>query len=88
MTRSEEKVMTPEEYAKMHQKAFRVAFDFLNQHFPPGENPEWWLTVTHHASEASVLAGENVLVNSLLSGVCHYLEHEYFIRRDNNETDN
>ena len=26
--------MTPEEYAKVHQKAFRCAFDFLNQHFP------------------------------------------------------
>lgn len=92
MTRSTEKgdtkIPSPEEYVKMHQKAFRTAFDFLTRNFPPGENPEWWLAVTKDASESSALAGENALVIRLLSAVCNYLEYEYFLRRDNDETDN
>lgn len=66
--------MTPEEYAKMHQKAFRCAFDYLNQHFPPGNTDEWWKQAAQDLSDFSVAAGENRLVIELLSGVYWYLE--------------
>lgn len=78
--------MTPEEYAKMHQKAFRVAFDFLNTHFPPGIEPEWWDRSAKELSAASVAAGENDLVNGLLVGVFDYLGNEWKRRRKENGT--
>ena len=76
--------MTPEEYAKMHQKAFRCAFDYLNQHFPPGQNPEWWEQAAKDLSAFSISAGETTLVIELLSGVYDYLEYEWKERRKAN----
>jgi len=69
--------MTPEEYARMHQKAFRCAFDFLNQHFPPGESDEWWKTTAQECSAASVAFGETTIVIELLNAVMNYLGQEY-----------
>ena len=66
--------MTPEEYAKMHQKAFRCAFDYLQKHFPPGDDPEWWEQAAKDLSAFSIAAGENRLVIELLAGVYDYLE--------------
>lgn len=66
--------MTPEEYAKMHQKAFRCAFDYLNKHFPPGQDSEWWEQAVKDLSAFSIAAGENRLAVELLSGVYDYLE--------------
>jgi len=69
--------MTPEEYAKEHQKAFRTAFDFLHEHFPPEEDPAWWDQTAKECSAASVAAGESKLVLELLTAVMSYLEIEY-----------
>lgn len=69
--------MTPEEYAKIHQKAFRTAFNFLNSHFPPGDTDEWWLRSAEECSAASVEANEEDLAIELLNGVMNYLGHEY-----------
>jgi len=80
--------MSPEEYARMHQKAFRCAFDFLNQHFPPGHDPEWWDQAAKDVSAASISAGENTLVIELLDGVYTYLGKEYQERSKQNGTDN
>ena len=84
MTRSEEKEaeLSPEEYAKMHQKSFRTAFDFLSSHFPPGQDDEWWIQAAKDLSDASVRAGENKLVTGLLIGVYDYLTYEYERRRN------
>jgi hypothetical protein len=68
--------MTPEEYQRLHKEAFRTAFDFLNMHFPPEQDPEWWLQAAKDLSETSVLHGENDLVVGLLSAVYDYLEEE------------
>ena len=67
--------MTPEEYAKAHQKAVRCAFDFLTNHFPPGQDSEWWKQAAKDLSSFSVAAGENRLAIELLSGVYDYLEY-------------
>jgi hypothetical protein len=80
MTRSEEKVdsgpLSPEDYAKRHQKAFRVAFDFLNAHFPPEDDKDWWEKTAMEASEVYALGGYDFLQMELLVGVCNYLEYE------------
>lgn len=74
--------MSPQEYAKEHQKAFRTAFDFLTSHFPPGMDLSWWEQAAKDASAASIEAGENKLVNGLLAGVMDYLESEWRKRKD------
>ena len=73
--------MTPEEYAKMHKEAFRVSFDYLNTHFPPGDDPAWWDQAAKELSASCVKAGENVFVIELLNAVYNYLGHEYDKRR-------
>lgn len=76
--------MTPEEYAKIHQKAFRCAFDFLNEHFPPGDTDEWWLKTAQDCSAASIAFGETPIVNELLVAVTSYLSKIYHERRNGN----
>ena len=81
MTRSEENIrdgpQTPAEYAILHQKAFRTAFDFLASHFPPRTDPEWWEQAATDASAASESQLDNPLVERLLIGVYDYLDIEY-----------
>ena len=74
--------MTPAEYAKQHQKAFRCAFDYLTQHFPPGDDPEWWEQAAKDLSDFAVAAGENRLVVELLAGVYGYLESIWKEKKD------
>ena len=74
--------MTPEEYAKMHKTAFRIAFDFLNTHFPPGDTDEWWVQSAKDFADASISGGENRLVMELLNAVCTYIGDEYQKRRN------
>ena len=71
-----------EEYVKMHQKAFRCAFDFLNAHFPPAPEPEWWNTVAGDVEKADRECG-SVICRQLLLGVYNYLEHEWKERYGN-----
>ena len=77
-------MMSPEDYLKQHQKAFRTAFNFLTSHFPPGMEPEWWEQAARELSAASVEAGEDKLVIGLLIGVYEYLGEEYKLRREQN----
>lgn len=74
--------MTPEQYAQRHQKAFRTAFNFLNEHFPPENEPEWWDQTAKDCSAASITQGENTLVMELLIAVLSYLEEERKLRYD------
>lgn len=79
-------MMTPEEYARRHQKAFRAAFDFLNAHFPPADEPEWWDQAAKDCSAASIKNGEDRLTIGLLVGVMEYLESEIKQRRKEHAT--
>lgn len=69
--------MTPEEYAEIHKKAFRCAFDFLNEHFPPQQDDEWWIKTAKDCSAASLAFGETPIVIWLLDGIMNYLNEEY-----------
>ena len=79
--------MSPEEYARMHQKAFRCAFDYLNQHFPPGEGTEWWEQACKDLSQFGIAAGENRLAIELLTGVYDYIEYVWKERYGDGKTD-
>ena len=76
--------MSPEENAKYHRKAFRVTFDYLTAHFPPGMDAEWWQKAWDDLTEAGKQAGEGKLAIGLLVTVYEYLEHEFKLRRDLN----
>lgn len=85
----ERKVLTPEEYVQRHKESFRCAFDFLNQHFPPGEEEEWFVQTAKDFGEASKACGNNMLVIGLLIGVFDYIEDEWKIRKEEkSEADN
>lgn len=79
--------MTPEEYATLHKKAFRCAFDFLNEHFPPSDDSEWWLKTAKDCSAASYAFGEEPVIIWLLDGVMNYLNEEYKRRYQNGKVD-
>ena len=79
--------MTPEEYARIHQKAFRCAFDFLNEHFPPGDTDEWWKQAAVDCSAASVAFGETPIVMELLTAIMNYLGDEYKRRQKDGSAD-
>ncbi len=75
------KILTPEAYAKRHTGAFRCAFDFLNQHFPPEPTVEWWDPIGEEISKARESQEDNMLAVSLLIAVSEYIEDEWKIRR-------
>ena len=79
--------MTAEEYAKTHQRACRVAFDFLNAHFPPVDEDEWWDKAAKDASTASLSANEEALAIELINAVMNYLGEEQKRRNEHDGTD-
>lgn len=79
--------MTPEEYAKVHQKAFRCAFDYLNEHFPPGDDPAWWDKAAKDMAAASIAFGETPIVMELLAAIMNYLGGEYKRRHEGGTVD-
>lgn len=80
MTRSMTKVLTPEEYAARHKQAFRVAFDFLNAHFPPEPDSTWWTRLSEECCEVYNAHPDNMLLVQLLAGILCYLEEESKLR--------
>ena len=74
--------MTPVEYAKMHQKAFRTAFNFLASHFPPENNETYWEKVAKDSGDISAMCEEDPLTVQLISGIINYLDQECKARSD------
>lgn len=84
MTRSEDNdIWKPEEYAAYHKMVFRGAFDFLNSHFPPGNDPEWWQSFSKDLGETSAKLKGGPLVDGMLTAMADYLEVEFKKRRKN-----
>lgn len=65
--------MTISECASSHPKAFRAAFDFLAEHFPPEDTEEYWLKVAKDSGDVSARTNEDPLTVQLMSGVINYL---------------
>ena len=82
MTRSEDKdIWKPEEYLTYHKMVFREMFNFLNSHFPPELDPEWWKKLAEDTDNTSEKVKGGKLVNGMLLAICDYLEEEYRKRR-------
>lgn len=59
-----------------HKTAFRVAYDFLEKHYPPANTQEYW---TRTADDMSVVADDNKsnkLCWQLLTALLLYLDRE------------
>lgn len=67
---------TPETYAALHKQAFRIAFDFLSEHFPPDHDPNWWEKTMEDVSLIGNMYGENRLVVHLMTAIIEYLNEE------------
>lgn len=80
--------MSPDEQYEMHRKAFRCAFDFLNAHFPPGEDPEWWEQAAEDVSTMAESHKGNELASRLLDGVYEYISIEWKRRYNNERNEN
>lgn len=74
-------LMSPEEYAARHRKAFRSAFDFLESHFPPECSGGWW-EKTSCDLKTLTESDDNVLTRHLLMALIDYLEEESKKRRN------
>ena len=86
MTSEKEGVLAPEQYYAVHQKAFRTAFDFLTNHFPPEKDTAWWEKTANDVADAYMETGQESLAYQLLRGVYEYLDKEWK-RRYLNESD-
>ena len=76
---------TAQEYAENHKKAFRIAFNFLNLHFPPEHSEAWWNGVCRDVSDAARANNNDYLTMELLAGVLDYLNEETGKRRPKEE---
>ena len=65
---------TPGDYAAIHKQAFRIAFDFLNEHFPPEHTPEWWEKTANDVTLIGNMYGENRAAVRLVGAMFEYLE--------------
>lgn len=74
--------LKPQEYAAMHKRAFREAFDFLNAHFPPQFDSEWWVRTYKDITEILKKDPENPLLKQLLEGIIIYMDDESKKKRD------
>lgn len=84
MTRSDDNdIWEPEEYLAYHKLVFREMFNFLNIHFPPQEDPEWWKKIAEDTDEVSDRIKGGPLVNGMLLAIGDYFEEEYKKRRGN-----
>lgn len=88
MTRSTDnstaKQLSPEEYVERHKRAFRVAFDFLNAHFPPFHATDWWDMTANDLGKIGRENEDNTLLVELIIGVYNYLEKEEKVLRTEN----
>ena len=85
MTRSETReILDPVDYVDRHKKAFRDAFNFLNDHFPPEDTDEYWKNTS---DEVSLMTekDDNPLLLELLVGIVSYLSDESVLRRNNDD---
>lgn len=74
-------MLTPEEYAARHREAFRAAFDYLNNHFPPGTDDVYWKATDLDGSLICAKGKDNPLLPLLMTAVVDYLEKESKLRR-------
>lgn len=78
-------ILKPDAYMDRHKRAFRVAFDYLNAHFPP-RGEEYWVNALADLKDAHD-RNQDPLTDELLKGIYAYLETEYKVRRETHADD-
>ena len=68
-----ERMEIKERFDRMHKTAFRVAFNFLESHFPAQKTEEYWLKTCNDLSSVSADYLSNELCQELLCVVLNYL---------------
>lgn len=79
---STQTLLSQKEYSERHKKAFRVAFDFLNGHFPPSSDPDWWDNTILDASKAITGNDDFNLTRDLIFTIFDYIDRECKLRMD------
>lgn len=79
---------TPGTYAAIHKQAFRIAFDFLNEHFPPENSDEWWKKAADDMALIGNMYGGNRCAVHLMTGIYEYLSEENERRKNDGKTEN
>ena len=77
-------IWKPEEYHEYHKLVFRTMFNFLIEHFPPPDDPEWWKKFSQDMSAASDKVKSGPLADGMLLAIGDYMEEELMKRRDHN----
>jgi len=72
----EKRLNNAEADKRARQKAFRVAFDFLDNHLPIVNAEDYWQKVCSDASMISAANIDNTLCQELLSAVLIYMSNE------------
>lgn len=68
-----QRIEDKERMDKEHKTAFRVAFNFLTEHYPAQDTEEYWKLT---CADISIASGENIdnrLCQELLGAVLNYL---------------
>lgn len=68
-----QKIDEKERMDKEHKTAFRVAFNFLTEHYPAQDTEEYWIKTCDDISFASGENIDNRLCQELLGAVLNYL---------------
>ena len=76
---------TPEQYKANHKLAFRIAFNFLDMHFPPENTQAWGEKVCRDLGDASLANLGDYLTVQLLVAVFNYLDKENEMRKPHEE---
>lgn len=79
---SETSALSPREYAGMHKRAFREGFDYLNAHFPPQNDSEWWKKACDDLNAVMKRNNGNGMLTQMMIGVVTYLEEVNKARKE------
>ena len=72
----EQRLNDTEANKHIRQKAFRVAFDFLESHLPVRNAEDYWLRVCEDLSQVSAANIDNTLCQELLSAVLIFMSNK------------
>lgn len=59
---------------KLHQAAFRAAFNFLEAYYPPRDDEEYWLKAANECGRVAAEHDGNPLIIPMMVAMVDYLE--------------
>ena len=74
LAQAEQSVATEQQKTAMHKYAFRTAFDYLAEMWPPVLSADYFTLAAAKCNERFNQSGQDKLTHELLMGVFNYLE--------------